>query len=252
MFLVEGYRDFRRQLEAYRRCAPGRTTDRAQLQPDILFLQAKIGQGVHRPFAPSSTPRSGSSSSLLCRAGRRAILCFLRVLGAESRIPVQESVASNAIEGVKAMMDTVRIRQATLEDLALLLRYRRAMAEEMDGTDEVAVNRMIAALNLYLRAAILEGRWHSWIAEPGGCGSVEIVPWVPGRLDPTPRRAWIHSLYVEPPFRRRGIGRKLTQTIIAWCREQGFEWIYLHASDQGRPLYASLGFVTSSEMRLKL
>jgi GNAT superfamily N-acetyltransferase len=53
-------------------------------------------------------------------------------------------------------------------------------------------------------------------------------------------------------FRRRGIGRQLTQTIIQWCREQGFEWIYLHASEQSRPLCESLGFEPSSEMRLKL
>ena len=150
------------------------------------------------------------------------------------------------------MTDTVRIRQATLGDLPLLLRYRRAMAEEMDGVDEAALNRMIAALRPYLRAAMPEGRWHSWIAEPGGCGSVEIVEWVPGRQDPTPRRAWIHSVYIQPSFRRRGIGRRLTETIIEWCRRQGFAWVYLHASDQGRPLYESLGFVPSSEMRLKL
>jgi len=150
------------------------------------------------------------------------------------------------------MMDTVRVRQATLEDLPLLLRYRRAMAEEMDGADETAVNRMLAALEPYLRAAIPERRWHSWIAEPGGCGSVEIVQWVPGREDPRPQRAWVHSLYVEPAFRRRGIGRQLTDTIIAWCRQQGFKWVYLHASQQGRPLYESLGFERSSEMRLRL
>lgn len=148
--------------------------------------------------------------------------------------------------------NAVTIRQATLADLPLLLRYRRAMAEEMDGNNEAAVNRMVVALEPYLRAAIAERRWHSWVAEPGGCGSVEIVPWVPGRQDPAPRRAWIHSVYVEPAFRRRGIGRQLTQTIIAWCREQGFEWVYLHASDQGRPLYASIGFQSSSEMRLRL
>lgn len=150
------------------------------------------------------------------------------------------------------MNDTVRIRQATLSDVPLLLGYRRAMAEEMDGSDEAAVNRMIAALEPYLRSAIQECRWYSWIAEPGGCASVEIVQWVPGRQDPTPRRAWIHSIYVEMPFRRRGIGRRLTETVIAWCREQGFEWVYLHASEQGRPLYESLGFMPSSEMRLKL
>ena len=65
------------------------------------------------------------------------------------------------------MKDRVRIRRPTLADLPLLLPYRRTMAEEMDGADEAAVNRMIAALEPYLRAAIPEDRWHSWIAEPG-------------------------------------------------------------------------------------
>lgn len=149
-------------------------------------------------------------------------------------------------------MDAITIRHATLADLPRLLQYRRAMAEEMDGSDEIAMNRMMTALEPYLRAAMPEGRWHSWIAEPGGCGSVEIVQWVPGRLDPTPRRVWIHSVYIEPSFRRRGIGRRLTETMVTWCREQGFHWIYLHASEQGRPLYESLGFERSTEMRLKL
>jgi GNAT superfamily N-acetyltransferase len=149
-------------------------------------------------------------------------------------------------------MDAATIRPATLEDLPLLLRYRRAMAEEVDTPDPAAVDRMIGVLEPYLHEAMPQGRWHAWIAEPGGCGAVEIVRWVPGRLDPTPRRAWIHSVYVEPSLRRRGIGRQLTEAMVAWCREQGFQWIYLHASEQGRPLYQSLGFQPSSEMRLKL
>ena len=43
-------------------------------------------------------------------------------------------------------MDAVTIRHATLADLPVLLSYRRAMAEEMDTPDPVAVNRMITAL----------------------------------------------------------------------------------------------------------
>lgn len=153
---------------------------------------------------------------------------------------------------VNTDLDRVTIRRGTLADLPLLLQYRRAMAEEMAGADEVALHRMLANLEPYLRSAMQEGRWHSWIADPGGCGSVEIVRWVPGRLDPTSRRAWIHSLYVEPSCRLRGIGRRLTETILGWCRKQGFECVYLHASAQGRPLYESLGFEPSTEMRLKL
>ena len=71
--------------------------------------------------------------------------------------------------GVKPTEDGIIIRRATLADLPLLLQYRRAMANEMDGANEAAVNRMLAALEPYLRAAFPEGRWHAWIADPGGC-----------------------------------------------------------------------------------
>lgn len=253
MSVVGGYRDYRRPREPYRRCFRGHTTDLARFRPDTAFLPAEIARVFHWPFALSSTPRSTSSSSLSSATTPEARdLCVAPQLCRHVRDFFVRIVCVQHNTGVKAMMETVRIRQATLADLSLLLNYRRAMAEEMDRADERAVNRMIRALEPYLRAAIPEDRWHSWIAEPGGCGSVEIVQWVPGRLDPTPRRAWIHSVYIEPQFRRRGIGRQLTQTIIRWCRKRGFDWIYLHASDQGRPLYESLGFVPSSEMRLKL
>ena len=42
------------------------------------------------------------------------------------------------------------------------------------------------------------------------------------------------------------------ECIIAWCREQGFATLYLHASDAGRPLYEQLGFEPTNEMRLEL
>src|ERR1700757_2898710 len=41
--LVEGYRNFLRQLEPYRTCAPGHTTDQAQLQPDISVPKRTSG-----------------------------------------------------------------------------------------------------------------------------------------------------------------------------------------------------------------
>ena len=43
----------------------------------------------------------------------------------------------------------------------------------------------------------------------------------------------------SPHFGGVGSDVRLTQAIIAWCREQGFGWVYLHASNLGRPLYES-------------
>jgi GNAT superfamily N-acetyltransferase len=62
----------------------------------------------------------------------------------------------------------------------------------------------------------------------------------------------ILNMFTEPTFRRRGLARMLMQTMIAWCREQGYKTVALHASDEGRPLYESLGFQPTNEMRLHL
>jgi hypothetical protein len=39
--------------------------------------------------------------------------------------------------------------------------------------------------------------------------------------------------------------------LMDWCRAQGLKTVVLHASDAGRPLYASLGFRQTNEMRIR-
>jgi GNAT superfamily N-acetyltransferase len=64
--------------------------------------------------------------------------------------------------------------------------------------------------------------------------------------------ATLSGIYVRPEFRRRGLARALTKAAIEWCGERGCSVIRLVASDAGRPLYESLGFVPGAEMRLRL
>ena len=65
------------------------------------------------------------------------------------------------------------------------------------------------------------------------------------------RRAHIVNVYTEPDHRRRGLARQLMQTMLDWCEHHGFNMVTLHASDEGRPLYQSLGFTPTNEMRLR-
>jgi hypothetical protein len=41
-------------------------------------------------------------------------------------------------------------------------------------------------------------------------------------------------------------------TMIDWCKREGIARVTLHASEDGRHLYESLGFESSNEIRLKL
>ena len=82
----------------------------------------------------------------------------------------------------------------------------------------------------------------------GGRG-VGLIPWPPHPQHPKPHRATIFNVYTELECRRRGVARRLVQVMIEWCRQQGYPWVQLHASDDGRPLYESMGFAPTTEMR---
>ena len=78
------------------------------------------------------------------------------------------------------------------------------------------------------------------------------MPW-PGSPDfPAAHRGWILNVYTEPGFRHRGIARRIMDTIVAWCRSEGFAHVSLHASQYGRRLYENMGFQPTNEMRLYL
>jgi len=154
-------------------------------------------------------------------------------------------------------MEEVCIRTGSIRDLTHLLHHRRAMFREMGGADETMLDEMQEASEQYLREALETGIYRAWLAETAdgrvvSGGGIAIVPWPGSPGFPSTRRGWILSVYTEPEFRRRGIARRLMETIVEWCRGEGFAYVSLHASQDGRLLYEKMGFVPTNEMRLYL
>lgn len=56
------------------------------------------------------------------------------------------------------------------------------------------------------------------------------------------RLAWIGMVLTHPDFRRLGLARQLMLYTLQWLRSRGVAFVKLDATDQGRPLYESLGF----------
>jgi GNAT superfamily N-acetyltransferase len=154
------------------------------------------------------------------------------------------------------MADPARIRQATSDDIPELLLHRRGMYEDMGYSDAKALAGMMKTSELYLREALGNETLYAWLAlideKVVGGGLIIVSPWLSHPYDQDCRRATVLNMYVYPEFRRRGIARHLMQFMIEWCRKEGFQAVALHASDQGRPLYESLGFEPTTEMKLKL
>ncbi|MFZ0957416.1 MAG: GNAT family N-acetyltransferase [Candidatus Sulfotelmatobacter sp.] len=150
----------------------------------------------------------------------------------------------------------LHIREATPADIPEILRQRRAMYEDMDYQDAAALSAMVSVTTSYLAKAIAEGSFRSWLASienrTVAGGAIIISPWPAHPYDLECRRATILNVYTDRDHRRRGIARRILQTMIAWCQREGFARVDLHASPEGRHLYESLGFEPSNEMRLKL
>ena len=150
-------------------------------------------------------------------------------------------------------MNGYQIRPATAQDLGVILRHRRRMFEDMAFSDQQTLDAMLASSTPLLRRGLMDGTYRGWLVEvPEGKvvagGGVIILEFQSHPRDPRPQRAWVVNMFTEPEHRRRGLARQLMETMLAWCTEEGMRFLYLHASDAGRPLYDSLGFTLTNEM----
>ncbi len=122
--------------------------------------------------------------------------------------------------------------------------------------DAASLDAMAAAATVTIRSGLVDGSYRGWLAENGGDvvagGGLVIFNYQPSPSEPVARRASILNMYTEPEYRRRGLARQLMRAMLAWCREQGFHAVSLQASEDGRALYESLGFMPTNEMRLVL
>ena len=149
-------------------------------------------------------------------------------------------------------------RPAGSDDVAGLVRLRGLMFEAMGlATDD---RRWEAGAAAVIRAELATGALIGWVVDapdgdegPAAGGIAQFA----ARL-PTPgalglRRAHLSSMSTDPRWRRRGYARAVLVALLADCRARDVDVIELHATDAGRALYESNGFVVRSggpEMRL--
>jgi GNAT superfamily N-acetyltransferase len=155
------------------------------------------------------------------------------------------------------MSDPFSIRRATLNDVPAILYQRRAMFTEMGAGTPTEMDRMEVAFEPWLRRKIADDLYLGWFAvtdsgEIAAGAGLWLMDWPPTVIESNARRAYMLNVYTYPPYRKQGLAHRLTQTIIDWCRANGYHLLVLHASDAGRPVYESLGFQLSGEMKLRL
>jgi GNAT superfamily N-acetyltransferase len=147
-----------------------------------------------------------------------------------------------------------RIRQAVIDDAPIVARHRVAMFRDMGDLSVEEIPRLENASFVYMRQMMAERRYLGWLAEREGevvAGAGMIISQLlprPGAIEGG-AQALIVNVYCEPEHRRRGLARSLISAMLEWCKRERVAKVVLHASPDGRPLYESLGFVQTNEMR---
>ena len=127
----------------------------------------------------------------------------------------------------------------------------------MGHRDEAALDAMGGKFRPWLVARMESGAYLAWlVVAPDGTvaagAGLWLMDWPPHMVGTQARRANIVNVYTEPPYRRQGWARRLMEVELEWCRDNGLDVVVLHASKEGRPLYESMGFEATNEMRLML
>jgi GNAT superfamily N-acetyltransferase len=163
-------------------------------------------------------------------------------------------ISGKTVNG-KGRLDYVvrpRVRLATIRDLDLLVRHRRAM---FAAIDEYTSHELDAADRVYrrwMRTRIRSGRLAGFIVEVGQRPVASGCVWLM-EVQPRPRQkgttvAYLLSMFTEPDQRGMGHATRIVDTAMAWARDRGISRMTLHASPFGESVYRRLGFARTTEM----
>lgn len=78
------------------------------------------------------------------------------------------------------------------------------------------------------------------------CAWLLLVEKPPSPRFPHGRTGVLFNVYTRPAHRRRGLARTTMQALLGKARELNLDVVELHATDDGYPLYQSLGFEDDS------
>ena len=154
------------------------------------------------------------------------------------------------------MTSELQVRPVGPGDLETICRHRHEMFKASGRTDEM-VAPMTEQFGPWLKPRLEDGRYFGWfvVAQKrvvAGVGMM-VIDWPPHPSHPTQsERGYILNMYVEPEHRRQGLGDRLMALCHAEGTRRGLRYMVLHATRQGRPLYESLGWASTSEMALTL
>ncbi|MEO8541619.1 MAG: GNAT family N-acetyltransferase [bacterium] len=147
---------------------------------------------------------------------------------------------------------TVTIRSAVPEDAPELAKMRyefRTSLNHATESLEVFVERTAPWMAARLQAS---SNWRCWLAvgddHIAGHLWLQLIEKIPNPAPELEQHAYITNVYVSPDARSEGLGARLMEMALAFCRESRVDSVILWPTDKSRTLYARHGFALPEDM----
>ena len=82
----------------------------------------------------------------------------------------------------------------------------------------------------------------------GSCVCVQLFEKLPNPVNEPEAHAYLTNFYVVPEMRGHGVGKKLLNKALSWCRAQGADSIILWATRESKSLYRRCGFIEPADV----
>jgi GNAT superfamily N-acetyltransferase len=134
---------------------------------------------------------------------------------------------------------------ASMDDVPDLARLRWELYVEQEGAREelgAYTDRFVG----FALQALGSDRWRAWVAR-GTSGPVAAMWLQTVHRVPVPGKhagpiGYLTNVYVRPEQRDRGLGTRMLERVLAWCREQGYSCVITWPAARSRPFYRRGGF----------
>jgi FolB domain-containing protein len=183
---------------------------------------------------------------------------FTRLVGVEiERYAVFKPVAAkDAEDGLSTTTpDSARpaglrewkIRPAGVGDIPALVELRLGMFQSMGYSDPAELERLRKESYEYMIHKLPSGEYMSWVADVNGqavaSGALVIHSAPPTIRNRRGLEGYVMSVFSAPEWRKQGIARAIMTAILDYLRMKSIPAVTLRATEQGRSLYLSLGFM---------
>ena len=94
--------------------------------------------------------------------------------------------------------------------------------------------------------------WRCWVIDDGeqlvGHVCVQLFEKMPNPVNEPEAHAYLTNFYVVPEIRSRGLGRKLLNKALSWCRAQSVDAVILWATAESKSLYRQCGLLEPADI----